>query len=93
MKLVKLNRRYKAFKDYGHKWAFRWNSYEPKSVAKVEKIMQDMHGSQYFLHRGTQLWRGNFGHASAKNGGLRPYWVSFTDEADATMILLQLDAN
>lgn len=87
MKLVKLNRRYKAFKEYGHRWAFRFDSYDPKVVGPVERIFQDMHGSQYMWHRQT-VWRATFG--SPTRNGPRPYWVSFTNEQDATVVLLQL---
>lgn len=89
MKLVKLNRRHKAFKEYGHQWAFRWDSYDSKSCPKVEKIMQDMHGSQWRWNKNeSRTWQANFGHATRGNV-YRPYWISFTDEADATVVLLQ----
>ncbi len=90
MKLVKLNRRHTAFKEHGHKWAFRFDSYGPKQVGKIEKIMQDMHGSQYTWNpRTSSVWKSGFGHAV--RGGPRPYWISFTNEADATVVLLQLN--
>ena len=90
MKLVKLNRRYKAFKEYGHQWAFRWESYDTKDCAKVERIMQDMHGSQYRWDKNaSRAWQASFGHPTRGNS-YRPYWVSFTDEHDATVILLKL---
>jgi len=91
MKLIKLNRRHKAFKDNGHKWAFRWRSYDPKTCHQVERILQDMHGSQYSYQSTTAVvWKSNFGHAPNSNTP-RPYWISFTDEADASVILLKLD--
>lgn len=91
MKLVKLNRTHKAFKENGHKWAFRWDSYDPKTISQVERILQDLHGSQYRWNpRGATVWKANFGHAVKSNHGYRPYWVSFTDEQDATVVLLRL---
>lgn len=96
MKLVKLDRRYKAHKEYGHTWAFRWPSYDPSACHQVEKIMQDLHGSQYaYGHNRTDEWRSGFGHASRRNlllsNGRRPYWISFRNEQDATVILLKLE--
>lgn len=91
MKLVKLNRRHTAYKELGHKWAFRWNSYDSKTCPKVESVMFAMHGSQY-SYKATTAWKSGFGHAT-RGSVYRPYWVSFADEQDATMILLQLDTN
>lgn len=91
MKLIKLNRRHKAFKENGHRWAFRWDSYDPKTCYQVERILNDMHGSQYYWNsRDQPTWKANFGHAVKGNHGYRPYWISFTDEADATVVLLQV---
>jgi hypothetical protein len=90
MKLVKLNRRHKAFKEYGHQWAFRWNSYDTKTCPRVEGIMQDLHGSQWRWNKNeSRIWQANFGHVTRGNS-YRPYWISFTDEADATVVLLQV---
>ena len=88
MKLVKLNRRHKAFKEHGHQWAFRWNSYEPTAVYQVEKILHSMHGSQYSYNQ--SVWKSGFGSPVRSNNGYRPYWVSFKNEYDATVVLLQV---
>jgi hypothetical protein len=87
MKLVKLNRRHKAHKEYGHQWAFRWDGYEPVAVYRVEKILQSMHGSQYSYNH--SVWKSGFG-CAPKGNRARPYWVSFTNEQDATVVLLQV---
>ena len=91
MKLVKLNRRYKAFKEEGHTWAFRFNSYDPKTTGPVERVFQDMHGSQWKYWNQPNAWKSNFG-SPVKNGP-RPYWISFRDERDATVVLLRLESN
>ena len=88
MRLVKLNRRYKVFKDFGHTWAFRFDSYEPKAVSKIEGILLEMYGSQY-TWKTPVVWRACFGHRRV--GQDRPYWISFTNEADASVILLQME--
>ena len=90
MKLVKLNRRHKAHRDLGHNWAFRWESYDPKSCNQVERIMQGMHGSQYSYYMNNPTWKAGFGHAHRGNT-YRPYWISFVNEADATVVLLSMD--
>ena len=90
MKLVKLNRRYKAFKEYGHNWAFRFNSYDPKIIGPIERIFQDMHGSQYLYWNKPHAWKACFG-SPTKNGS-RPYWVSFVNEQDASIVLLKSGA-
>lgn len=92
MKLVKLNRTHTAFKENGHKWAFRWDSYDTKTVPKVEHILHEMHGTQYrWNSSGHVAWKSNFGHPVKSNHGYRPYWVSFTDEHDATVVLLKME--
>jgi hypothetical protein len=93
VKLVKLNRRYKAFKEYGHRWAFRWQSYSPKECGRVEKIMQDMHGSQWRWNRNdAREWQATFGHISSRQA-TRPYWISFKNEQDATVVLLKMSTD
>lgn len=90
MKLIKLNRRHTAFKENGHKWAFRFEPYDPKSCSKIEEILREMHGSQYrWDSRTTNIWKSGFGHSV--RGGPRPYWISFSNESDATVVLLQLN--
>lgn len=91
MKLVKLNRRHKAFKELHHKWAFRFDSYDSKICNKIERIMQDMHGSQYSWNS-TACWKASFG-SHVRGNSYRPYWISFTNEADATAVLLQVGAD
>jgi hypothetical protein len=87
MRLVKLNRRHKAHKELGHNWAFRWNSYDPNEVYKVEKVLQSIHGSQYSYNQ--TVWKSGFG-CPARGNSYRTYWVSFRNEADATVVLLQM---
>ena len=90
MKLVKLDRRYKSHKQFGHNWAFvfsRWG----KSARLVEIIFSKMYGDQQ--HRGHNHgqvdWRGTF--QSKRVNDFRPYIVSFKNQSDATVVLLQLD--
>ena len=86
MKLIKLNHRYKAFKEHRHKWAFWFKMYSKES-AKVERAFSNAYGSKY--ERNAQ-WHAAFASRS-KATGIKPFYVSFADEQMATMILLQLE--
>jgi hypothetical protein len=91
MKLVKLDRRHRAYKEFGHTWAFRWNHYDLATCPKVEKIMNDLHGSQW-NYRTTPKWQSRFGeHGTHRRQG-RTYWISFLDEQDTTIVLLKMSA-
>ena len=92
MKLVKLNRRHKAHKELGHNWAFRFDSYDARQCPKIDRIMHDMHGSQYSYYMHNPTWKSGFG-SPARGSGYRTYWISFINEADASVILLQLTDN
>jgi hypothetical protein len=92
MRLVKLNKTHKACKDLHHNWAFRFDSYDSRRCAKIERILHDMHGSQYSYYDHTPTWAARFGSVSRGNC-YRVYWISFINEADASVILLQLTDN
>ena len=89
MKLVKLNRRHTAFKELDHKWAFRWPSFDTKTCLAVEHVFFEMYGSQYKWNGSTE-WKAGFGHQT-RGSVYRPYWVSFKNEHDATIVLLRMD--
>ena len=93
MKLVKLNRRYKAFKDYGHIYAFRFTEWDRKAD-RVEKMFSDAYGSQYAwssrADSNFRNWRASFGNRSPRSR-IRPYWISFKDESMATLVLLKVE--
>jgi hypothetical protein len=44
MKIIKLNRRYRAFREYGHTYAFRFDTWN-REVNRVEDIMSAVLGS------------------------------------------------
>jgi hypothetical protein len=91
MRLVKLNRTHKAYKEHHHKWAFRFDSYDSKECSKIERILYGMHGSQYGYYNHDPIWRAGFG-SHARGNSYRTYWISFTNESDATIVLLQLNS-
>ena len=88
MKIIKLNRRFKQFKEHGHTIAMRFDSYEPATVSAYEKICRaQLKGHGY--ERGAD-WYSYFGHAPNSNSR-RPYWITFRREADLTLVLLSAD--
>ena len=85
MKIVKLNRRFKQFKENGHTIALRFESYDPNTVSAYEKVCRArLQGHGY--NREAD-WAGYFGHATRGNS-YRPYWITFRNETDLTIILL-----
>ena len=90
MKVVKLNRRFKQFKEHGHTIALRFESYQPNTIAEYEKICRArLRGHGY--NREAD-WCGYFGHAP-NSSRPRPYWITFRNEADLTMIMLSATIN
>jgi hypothetical protein len=88
MKVVKLNRRFKQYKEHGHVVALRFSSYQPATIAAYEKICRArLRGHGY--NREAD-WCGYFGYAPNSTHP-RPYWITFRNEADLTMVLLSTD--
>jgi hypothetical protein len=88
MKVVKLNRRFKQFKENGHTIALRFESYRPDTISKYEKVCRArLRGHGY--DRGAD-WCSYFGHAPDRNSS-RPYWITFRRETDLTLVLLSAD--
>jgi hypothetical protein len=86
MKVVKLNRTHKMFKERGHTYGFRFDGYE-KDIINIEKICQELYGTYWYEVNGP--WSSHFGHAI--RGGPKPYWVTVRDEHYVTLILLRLN--
>jgi hypothetical protein len=88
MKIVKLNRRFKQFKENGHTVALRFDYWNPATIAVYEKVCRArLQGHGY--NRDAD-WAGYFGHAPKSNSS-RPYWITFRREADLTLVLLSVD--
>lgn len=87
MKVIKLNRRFKVYKERGHEVAVKFQGYGPKAN-ELEKVCQARLGENYIWNpEGT--WYGWFG---KKRYGmhLSPYFVSFQKESDLTFVLMCL---
>lgn len=88
MKTVKLNRRFRQFKEHGHTVALRFEFYQPATVSAIEKVCRArLKGHGY--NREAD-WCGYFGHAPNSNSS-RPYWITFRRESDLTLVLLCAD--
>jgi hypothetical protein len=85
MKVVKLNRRFRQFKEHGHIIALRFPSYT-ESVP-YEKTTRNKLGVGGWQRHDS--WYSYFGHGRV--AGYRPYWITFRNESDATLVLLCTD--
>jgi len=88
MKVVKLNRRFRQFKENGHTVAMRFESYQPATIAAYENICRArLQGHGYSREAD---WCGYFGHVQ-NSSRPRPYWITFRNAADLTLVLLSTD--
>jgi hypothetical protein len=87
MKIVKLNRRYKQFKEHGHTVALRFDGWDPKASA-IEKICKERLTGYGWLP--DHDWYHYFG-ARNSHTDKRPYWITFRNEMDLTLVLLSAD--
>ena len=84
MKVVKLNRRFKQFRENGHVVALRFSHWS-KEASAIERIVEQRLGGTGW-NRGAD-WCSYF----AKSNGhsdRRTYWITFRNEADLTLVLL-----
>ena len=87
MKVVKLNRRFRQFKEHGHTVGLkfrRWPEAAPYETAAKKKL-----GDGGWLGR-PNLWYSYFGNRWACTA-CRPYWITFRNESDATLVVLSTD--
>ena len=88
MKVVKLNRRFRQYKEYGHTVALRFaHGFDPNARA-VEKVCQDRLGGHGYIR--DHNWYSYYGDRP-RRGDVCPYWITFRNEADATLVLLCAD--
>jgi len=84
MKIVKLNRRFKQFKNNGHTVALRFNGWCPEASA-IEKICKERLTGYGWLPEHD--WYHYYGDRPSRND-VRPYWITFRNETDLTLVLL-----
>jgi hypothetical protein len=90
MKLIKLNRCYRQFKEHGHTVGFRFEEFSIQAIA-IERALKAM-TEQSGYNRDLE-WYGYFG---KKPKGYfnqpRPYFITMRDEATASMVLLKMES-
>lgn len=88
MKTVKLNRRFRQFKEYGHIVALRFDFRNNKAV-KIEKVCREkLKGHGWLPDHNWYCYWGNYRFG---NPHPRPYWITFRNEADLTLVLLSVN--
>lgn len=82
MKTVKLNGRFRMYREHGHTVALRFKSWTT-DVSRYESACRRHLGSDW----AKTSWFSYFG---ARNGrsDSRPFWITFRNEADLTLVLL-----
>ena len=83
MKVVKLDRRFRQFKQHGHVIAVRCKSWLEEGVP-LEKICMAKLGGRYYMPDND--WYAYFGKDNGRDN--RPYWITFRREADLSFVLL-----
>ena len=85
MKVVKLNRRFRQFNEHGHTVGLKFPSYT-ESVPYETNTKKKL-GDGGFMR--SDLWYSYFG--DRRHQGYRPYWITFRNAADATLVVLSTD--
>lgn len=75
------------FREHGHVVALRFNSWT-KEASALESICRRKIGNDHW--DGSGAWTSRFGRAPNSNCS-RPFWISFRNEADLTLVLLSAD--
>jgi hypothetical protein len=89
MKVVKLNRRFRMHKEHGHAVALRFTTWNDRA-REVERVTKDTFGTQYTWSSTYESWHGYFGKANSRTSS-RPYWITFRNPADLTLIMMKLN--
>lgn len=85
MKVVKLNRRFRQYKEHGHTVALKFpHGHTPDSIA-IEKACRARLKGHGWLREHD--WYGYYGDRPRRDA-VRPYWITFRNEADLTMVML-----
>jgi len=91
MKIVKLNRRFRQFRDHGHVVAIRFSNGYSAEIRSVEKVCRDrLKGGGWSR---DQDWYSYYGDRNSRydRDASRPYWITFRRESDLTLVLLSAD--
>jgi hypothetical protein len=91
MKIVKLNRRFRQFKDHGHVVALKFINGYSAEIQAVEKACRARLKTAGWLREHD--WYAYYGERNSRHDRDigRPYWITFRNEADLTLVLLSAD--
>jgi len=85
MKVVKLNRRFRQFKEHGHTVALKFPHGITSDAQAIHKVCsRKLKGNGWDR---SDTWYSYYGDRPRRDA-VRPYWITFRNEADLTMILL-----
>jgi hypothetical protein len=90
MKVVKLNRRFRQFRDHGHVVALRFGGWNSKALAVERVCRARLGGGGWSRDQNWYSYTGDLNRRSYPATG-RPYWITFRNEADLTLVLLSAD--
>lgn len=78
VKIIKLNRRYKLYKEHGCTHAIRFYSWSTEA-GKVESFLRERYGSEYIWgqYRNT-MWKTHWGKSQGNDP--RPFFIGVKDE-------------
>ena len=86
MKIIKLNRRFKQFKDHGHTVGFRFDQWDV-DARNVEQILRSLSPSGGCTR--TADWYSYFGKARYSISS-RPYFITLRDDKLVSLVLLMI---
>jgi hypothetical protein len=76
IKVIKLNGRYKLYKDYQMSHAIRFGSWSTEA-GKVESFLRERYGSEYNWNR-QHVWKTHWGKSASHEP--RPFYIGVRDE-------------
>jgi hypothetical protein len=86
MKLIKLDRRHRQYKEYQHQAAFRFEHW-CKEAQEIEKALSSLTGTGGWDR--SSAWYSYYGRASNRNS-TRPYFVTVRDDTITSLVLLKV---
>jgi hypothetical protein len=91
MKVVKLNRRFRQFKEHGHTVALRFANGYSDELRAIEKVCRARLQGGGWLR--DHDWYSYYGERNSRYDRdiSRPYWITFRRESDLTLVLLCAD--
>jgi hypothetical protein len=91
MKVVKLNRRFRQFKEHGHTVALRFANGYSDEIRAIEKVCRArLQGGGWLREHDWYSYYGERNSRYDRDIG-RPYWITFRRESDLTLVLLCAD--